>query len=51
MTKVEQREAPEVLRRVVTRIGRGEVAAPGWYRERLIGAMLACAREPGKADQ
>lgn len=41
MTKAEQREAAEVLRRVVERIDRGEVAAPAWYRERLVGAMLA----------
>jgi hypothetical protein len=43
MTKAEQRQAAEVLRRLVERIHQGEVAAPGWYRERLIGAMLALA--------
>jgi hypothetical protein len=26
---------------VVERIDQGEVAAPGWLRERLMGAMLA----------
>jgi hypothetical protein len=41
MTKAEQRQAAEVLRRLVERIHQGEVAAPGWYRERLIGATLA----------
>jgi hypothetical protein len=41
MTKAEQREAAEVLRRVVERIDRGEVDAPAWYRERLVGAILA----------
>jgi hypothetical protein len=51
MTKAEQREAAEVLRRVVEQIKRGEVTAPAWYRERLVGAMLALAQESGKADQ
>lgn len=41
MTKAEQREAAETLRRVVEGIDQGEVAAPGWLRERLVGAMLA----------
>ena len=41
MTKAEQRQAAEVLKRVVERIDQGEVAAPGWLRERLVGAMLA----------
>jgi hypothetical protein len=40
MTKAEQREAAEVLMRVVERIDQGEVVAPGWLRERLVGAML-----------
>jgi hypothetical protein len=44
MTKAEKREAAEVLRRVVERIDRGEVDAPAWYRERLVGAMLALDR-------
>jgi hypothetical protein len=39
MTKAEQLEAAEVLQRVVDRPKRGN--APGWYRERLVGAMLA----------
>jgi hypothetical protein len=41
MTKAEQREAAQALRRVVERIDRGVVDAPAWYRERLVGAMLA----------
>jgi hypothetical protein len=41
MTKAERHEAAEVLRRAVKRIDRGEVDAPAWYRERLVGAMLA----------
>jgi hypothetical protein len=41
MTKAEQRQAAEVLKLVVERIDQGEVAAPGWLRERLVGAMLA----------
>jgi hypothetical protein len=40
MTKAEQRQAEEVLGRVVERIDQGEVAAPGRLRERLVGAML-----------
>jgi hypothetical protein len=47
MTKAEQREAAEVLKRVVERIDRGEVAAPPWYRERLVGAMVAL--DPGSS--
>ena len=46
MTKAEQREAAEVLRRVVERIDRGDVDAPAWYRERLVGAMLALQGRP-----
>jgi hypothetical protein len=30
-----------MVRRVVERIDQGEVVAPGWLRERLVGAMLA----------
>jgi hypothetical protein len=41
MTKAERREAAEALRRVVERIDQAEVDAPAWYRERLVGAMLA----------
>jgi hypothetical protein len=41
MTKAEQHEAAEVLRLVVDRNDLGEVEAPAWYRERLVGAMLA----------
>jgi len=41
VTKAEQRQAAETLRRVVERIDQGELAAPGWLRERLVGAMLA----------
>jgi hypothetical protein len=41
MTKAEQRQAAEVLKLVVERIDQGVVAAPGWLRERLVGAMLA----------
>jgi len=51
MTKAEQQEAAEVLRRVVERIDRGEVAAPWWLRERLVGARLALAQESGRAHQ
>jgi hypothetical protein len=45
MTKAQQQEAAEALRRMVERIDQGEVAAPGWLRERLVGAMLAL--DPG----
>jgi hypothetical protein len=41
MTTAQQREAGELPRRVVERIDQGEVAAPGWLRERLVGVMLA----------
>jgi hypothetical protein len=41
MTKAEQRQAADVLNGVVERIDQGEVAAPDWLRERLVGAMLA----------
>jgi len=41
MTKAEQRQAAEVLKRVVERLDQGELAAPGWLRERLVGAILA----------
>jgi hypothetical protein len=41
MTKAEQHDADEALRRVIERIDQGEVDAPAWYRERLVGAMLA----------
>ena len=41
MTKAQQQEAAQVLKRVVERIDQGELAAPGWLRERLVGAMLA----------
>lgn len=46
MTKAEQREAAEALRLVVERIAQGEVEAPAWYRERLVGAMLALGDRP-----
>jgi hypothetical protein len=49
MTKAEQRQVSETLRRVVERIDHGEVAAPGWLRERLVGAMLAL--DPGSATR
>jgi hypothetical protein len=45
VTKADQRQAAEVLKRMVERIDQGEVAAPGWLRERLVGAMLAL--DPG----
>jgi hypothetical protein len=41
MTRAEQRQAAEVIKRVVERIDHGELDAPGWLRERLVGAMLA----------
>jgi len=40
MTKAQRQEAAQVLRRVVDRIDHGEVLAPAWLRERLLGAML-----------
>lgn len=43
MTKAEQREAAQVLKRVVERIDRDEVDAPAWYHERLVGALLVLA--------
>jgi hypothetical protein len=46
MTKGEQRQAVEVLRRVVERIDQGDAAAPGWLRERLVGAILVL--DPGR---
>jgi hypothetical protein len=49
MTKAEQRQAAEVLRRVVERIDHGELVAPAWYRERLVGAMLTL--DPGSATR
>lgn len=50
MTKAEMQEAAEVLWRVVERIDQGEVNAPAWYRERLVGAILALQpREIGRA--
>jgi len=45
MTKAEQRQSAEVLKLVVERIDQGEVAAPGWVRERLVGAMLGLSAE------
>jgi hypothetical protein len=45
VTKADQRQAAEVLKRMVERIDQGEVAAPGWLRERLVGAMLVL--DPG----
>ena len=41
MTKAERRHAAEVLKGLVERIDRDEVAAPGWYRERLVGMIVA----------
>jgi hypothetical protein len=41
MTKADKRETAEALRRVVERIDQGGVDAPAWYRERLVGAILA----------
>jgi hypothetical protein len=49
MTKAEQRQAAEVLKRVVERIDQREVAAPGWLRERLVGAKLAL--DPGRGSR
>jgi hypothetical protein len=37
MTKAQQQEAAELLPRVIERIDQGEVAAPGWLQERLVG--------------
>jgi hypothetical protein len=51
MTKAERQEAAEVLRRVVERIDRGDVAAPGWYRERLVGGMLALDPSRGALER
>jgi hypothetical protein len=50
MTKAEQRAAAEVLKRVVERIDRGEVAAPAWYRERVVGAVLARPGRPAESN-
>ena len=50
MTKAEQRQAAEVLRRVVERIDEGEVHAPGWLRERVVGAVLALDPERARAS-
>ena len=36
-------EAAELLRRLVAMIDSGELNAPAWYRERLIGAAVALA--------
>ncbi len=41
MSEAQQREAAETLRRLIEQIDHGEVAAPGWYRERLVEAMVA----------
>jgi hypothetical protein len=46
MTKAQQRQAADMLKRVVKRIDRGDVEAPAWYRERLVGVdHCAPARE------
>jgi hypothetical protein len=50
MTKAQQQEAAEVLKRVVERIDQGEVDAPGWLRERLVGALLALDAGRGGAS-
>ncbi len=50
MTKAQRQEAAQVFRRVVERIDQGEVAAPGWLRERLVGAMLALDPSVGSAS-
>jgi hypothetical protein len=44
-----EQEAAEVLKRVVERIDKRQVAAPGWYRERLVGAVLALDPKSGVA--
>ena len=41
MTGKERHAAAETLGRVVAQIDGGEVDAPAWYRERLIGAVIA----------
>jgi hypothetical protein len=50
VTNAEQRQAAEVLRRVVERIDQGEIAAPGWLRERLVGAMLVLDLGPVRRE-
>jgi hypothetical protein len=51
MTKADQRQAAEVLKRVVERIDQGDVAAPWWLRERLVGAMLALRPRRATAER
>lgn len=41
--------AAGLLERLVAMMDRGELAAPAWYRERLVGA-IACLGSPGAAD-
>ena len=51
MNTAQQREAAETLRRLIEQIDQGEVIAPAWYRERLVGAMLATRpRVPHQGD-
>jgi hypothetical protein len=50
MTKAEKREAAEALRRVVERIDRGELEAPRWYRQRLLGAVIALKATAKRSD-
>jgi hypothetical protein len=40
MTKARHTEAAEAIRRLIELIDQGEVNAPGWLRERQVGAML-----------
>jgi hypothetical protein len=39
--EADRTEAAAILRRLVGMIDRGELDAPAWYRERLIGAAIA----------
>jgi len=41
VTARERRRAAEGLERLLERIERGELVAPAWFRQRLIGAVIA----------
>jgi hypothetical protein len=46
MTSSERRQAADSLARVLERVQNGEVEAPDWYTERLIGALAAPLHTP-----
>lgn len=41
----------QTLRRPIEQIDQSEVAAPGWYRERRVGAMLAVEERASAAER